>query len=306
MADVLNKGTLFPEELIPTLLNKVKGKSSLAALCKQEPIPFNGYKEFTFNFDKEVDIVAESGAKGKGGVTVTPVTVLPVKFEYGARISDEFKYASEEVKLDYLTAFAEGFAKKLARGIDLAALHGVNPRTGQASTVVGTNNFDSKVTNTVTIGTGTVDDDVESAIAMINATENDVTGMIMAPAFKAALSKLKNTNGEKLYPELAWGSNPGTINGLPVESNSTVSANQSLDRAIVGDFENMFKWGIAKEMPIDIIEYGNPDNDTTLGDLKGHNQIYLRAEAYVGWGILDASAFAIIKEAQEEEEDGGQ
>lgn len=306
MADVLNKGTLFPEELIPTLLNKVKGKSSLAALCKQEPIPFNGYKEFTFNFDKEVDIVAESGAKGKGGVTVTPVTVLPVKFEYGARISDEFKYASEEVKLDYLTAFAEGFAKKLARGIDLAALHGVNPRTGQASTVVGTNNFDSKVTNTVTMGTGTVDDDVESAIAMINATENDVTGMIMAPAFKAALSKLKNTNGEKLYPELAWGSNPGTINGLPVESNSTVSANQSLDRAIVGDFENMFKWGIAKEMPIDIIEYGNPDNDTTLGDLKGHNQIYLRAEAYVGWGILDASAFAIIKEAQEEEEDGGQ
>ena len=306
MADVLNKGTLFPEELIPTLLNKVKGKSSLAALCKQEPIPFNGYKEFTFNFDKEVDIVAESGAKGKGGVTVTPVTVLPVKFEYGARISDEFKYASEEVKLDYLTAFAEGFAKKLARGIDLAALHGVNPRTGQASIVVGTNNFDSKVTNTVTMGTGTVDDDVESAIAMINATENDVTGMIMAPAFKAALSKLKNTNGEKLYPELAWGSNPGTINGLPVESNSTVSANQSLDRAIVGDFENMFKWGIAKEMPIDIIEYGNPDNDTTLGDLKGHNQIYLRAEAYVGWGILDASAFAIIKEAQEEEEDGGQ
>lgn len=299
MADVLNKATLFPEELIPTLLNKVKGKSSLAALCKQEPIPFNGYKEFTFNFDKEVDIVAESGAKGKGGVTVTPVTVIPVKFEYGARISDEFKYASEEVKLDYLTAFAEGFAKKLARGIDLAALHGVNPRTGQASTVVGTNNFDSKVTNTVTMGTGTVDDDVESAIAMINATENDVTGMIMAPAFKAALSKLKNTNGEKLYPELAWGSNPGTINGLPVESNSTVSANQSLDRAIVGDFENMFKWGIAKEMPIDIIEYGNPDNDTTLGDLKGHNQIYLRAEAYVGWAVLDANAFAIIKEAQE-------
>ena len=205
-------------------------------------------------------------------------------------------------------AFAEGFAKKLARGIDLAALHGVNPRTGQASTVVGTNNFDSKVTNTVTMGTGTVDDDVESAIAMINATENDVTGMIMAPAFKAALSKLKNTNGEKLYPELAWGSNPGTINGLPVESNSTVSANQSLDRAIVGDFENMFKWGIAKEMPIDIIEYGNPDNDTTLGDLKGHNQIYLRAEAYVGWAVLDANAFAIIKEAQKEEEegDGGQ
>ena len=299
MADVLNKGTLFPEELIPTLLNKVKGKSSLAALCQSEPIPFNGTKEFTFTFDKEVDIVAESGAKTKGGVTVEPVTVIPVKFEYGARISDEFKYASEEVKLDYLTAFAEGFAKKLARGIDIAAMHGVNPRTGSASSVVGTNHFDSKVTNKVTMGTGTVDENVEAAIDMIAGFENDVTGMAMAPAFKSELAKLKNTNGEKLYPELAWGSNPGTINGLRVDSNSTVSANANKDRAIIGDFENMFKWGIAKEIPIEIIEYGNPDNDETLGDLKGHNQIYLRAEAYVGWGILDGNAFARIEAAEE-------
>ena len=299
MADVLNKGTLFPEELIPTLLNKVKGKSSLAALCQSEPIPFNGTKEFTFTFDKEVDIVAESGAKTKGGVTVEPVTVIPVKFEYGARISDEFKYASEEVKLDYLTAFAEGFAKKLARGIDIAAMHGVNPRTGSASNVVGTNHFDSKVTNKVTMGTGTVDENVEAAIDMIAGFENDVTGMAMAPAFKSELAKLKNTNGEKLYPELAWGSNPGTINGLRVDSNSTVSANANKDRAIIGDFENMFKWGIAKEIPIEIIEYGNPDNDETLGDLKGHNQIYLRAEAYVGWGILDGNAFARIEAAEE-------
>ena len=298
MADVLNKGTLFPEELIPTLLNKVKGKSSLAALCQSEPIPFNGTKEFTFTFDKEVDIVAESGAKTKGGVTVEPVTVIPVKFEYGARISDEFKYASEEVKLDYLTAFAEGFAKKLARGIDIAAMHGVNPRTGSASNVVGTNHFDSKVTNKVTMGTGTVDENVEAAIDMIAGFENDVTGMAMAPAFKSELAKLKNTNGEKLYPELAWGSNPGMINGLRVDSNSTVSANANKDRAIIGDFENMFKWGIAKEIPIEIIEYGNPDNDETLGDLKGHNQIYLRAEAYVGWGILDGNAFARIEAAE--------
>lgn len=41
--------------------------------------------------------------------------------------------------------------------------------------------------------------------------------------------------------------------------------------------------------------YGNPDNDTQLGDLKGHNQVYLRGEAYIGWGILDPSAFAHIK-----------
>ena len=80
------------------------------------------------------------------------------------------------------------------------------------------------------------------------------------------------------------------------DSNSTVSANSSPDKAFVGDFQNAFKWGFAKEMPIEIIEYGNPDNNADLGDLKGHNQVYLRSEAYIGWGILDPAAFAMVKE----------
>ena len=74
-----------------------------------------------------------------------------------------------------------------------------------------------------------------------------------------------------------------------------MSANASLDRALVGDFANYFKWGYAKQIPIEVIQYGNPDNDATLGDLKGHNQIYLRGEMYLGWGILDATAFSFIK-----------
>ena len=47
-----------------------------------------------------------------------------------------------------------------------------------------------------------------------------------------------------------------------------------------------------------MIRYGNPDNDSTLGDLKGHNQVYLRAEMYIGWGILDPNAFAFIKQGE--------
>lgn len=294
MADVLNKGNLFPELLVKEMINQVKGKSSLAALSQQEAIPFNGLKEFTFNFDKEVDIVAESGAKTKGGVTATPVTIIPVKVEYGARVSDEFMYAADEVQMDYLKQFAEGFAKKVARGLDIMAFHGVNPRTGLASAVIGTNHFDSKVDQLVTINTATADEDIESAIALIHANDAEVTGMVMAPAFRSSLAALKNTNGGKLYPELAWGSAPSVINGLQTEVNSTVSANASKDRAIIGDYQGSFKWGYAKEIPLEVIQYGNPDNDATLGDLKGHNQVYLRAEAYIGWGILDGNSFARI------------
>jgi len=296
MADVISKGTLFPEELIPELIQQTVGASALAKLCAAKPIPFNGQKEFTFTLDKEIDVVAENGAKTKGGATVAPVTIVPVKVEYGARVSDEFLYAAEDARLDILTSFAEGFARKVARGLDLMAFHGVNPRTGSASSVIGTNHFDSKVTQTVTIqGEDKPDDNIEAAVALVQGSEREVNGLVLAPVFKSELAKQKTADGAKLYPQLAWGSNPGEINGLRVESNTTMSANSSQDRALVGDFINAFRWGYAKEIPVEVIKYGNPDNDPTLGDLKGHNQVYLRAEAYIGWGILDPSAFAFVK-----------
>lgn len=297
MADVLKKSNLFPETLVSELINQVSGKSSLAVLSKQTPIAFNGQREFTFTFDKEIDVVAESGAKTKGGITATPVTIIPVKVEYGARISDEFKYASEEVKLNYLKAFAEGFAKKLARGFDIMAIHGLNPRTKTpASSIINDNHFDSKVTQVVTMSTETADEAIEKAIGLVQVNDTDVTGLVLAPEFRSELAKLKDKQGARLYPELAWGANPGVINGLATEVNSTVAfGNDQKDRAIVGDFANSFKWGYAKEIPLEVIEYGNPDNDPSLGDLKGHNQIYLRAEAYIGWAVLNPKAFAIVK-----------
>ena len=298
MANVLSKGSLFPAELTNEMFNQVKGKSSLAKLSGQSPIAFNGTTLFTFNFDKEIDIVAENGAKSNGGVTVAPITIVPIKVEYGTRVSDEFKYGNEEVQLQYLTAFAEGFARKVARGIDLMAFHGVNPRTMAASAIIGNNNFASKVTQTVT-RTNNANADVESAIALVQGNEEDVTGMAMAPAFRSALAAQTRQDGTPLFPELGWGAAPGTIKGLPVDVNSTVSVaignpSTNKNQAITGNFRDYFRWGFAKEVPIEVIEYGNPDNDADAGDLKGHNQVYLRGEAYIGWGILNPAAFSRI------------
>lgn len=293
---VLSKSTLFPEELIPGLIQKTSGKSALAQLCAATPIPFNGQKEFTFSLDKEIDLVAENGAKSAGGVTVAPRTIVPLKVEYGARVSDEFMIAGEEYQMDVLRSFSEGFAKKLAKGLDLMAFHGVNPRTGTASDLIGDRHFDKQITNVVTIvDNDSPDDNVEAAIALIENAEKDVTGMVMSPKFKSALAALKTKDGAKMYPELAWGNAPGTINGLRVENTSNLSSGGSLDRALVGDFENGFRWGYAKEIPVEVIQYGNPDNDPVAGDLKGHNQVYIRAEAYLGFAIFDKDAFAFIK-----------
>lgn len=287
-----SKGNLFDTKLVTDLISKVKGTSSLALLSQSTPIPFNGLKEFVFSMDKEVDVVAENGKKTEGGFSLEPVKIVPIKIEYGARVSDEFLYASEEEKINYLTAFNDGFAKKVARGIDIMAMHGYNPRTKSASDVIGTNHFDSKVTQKVTYAAAKADENIEEAIKLVDDNDYDVTGMALSKDMGAALSKIK-VNGVSQYPEFRFGGNPGVFAGYKADVNRTVNFGDSKDHMIVGDFANMFKWGYAKEIPLEIIKYGDPDNSGK--DLKGYNQVYIRAEAYIGWGILDPKAFARVE-----------
>lgn len=299
MANTISKGTLFPEILENEMFNLVRGKSSLARMGQATPIPFTGARVFTFNFDNEVNLVAENGAKANGGGAVAPVSMIPVKVEYGMRVSDEFRYAADEARIGYLRAFAEGFANKLARGLDIMAMHGMNPRTGTVATSLGSNYFDALVNQTVNFTAATANDNVTAAVNLVKGNEHEVTGMAMAPAMETALAAIKKgtSSNEPLFPEMAWGATPETINGLRVDTNSTVSFGGSNDRAILGNFRDYFRWGYARGIEIEVIEYGNPDNDATAGDLKGHNQVYLRGEAYVGWGILVPAAFARVVNA---------
>lgn len=288
----MKKGELFAPEIVTDLFNKVAGKSTLAKLSGTMPIAFNGAEIFTFSMDDEVNIVAENGVKPAGSISLAPIKVVPLKIEYGARVTDEFMYATEEKQLNVLKAFNEGYAKKVARAIDIMAMHGVNPRTKEKSALIGTNSFDTNTDiNKIVYDEANIEDNIEEAIAVVSEAY-DVTGMAMSKTFSSTLAKLK-VNGVKQYPELAWGANPGTVNGLAVDVNSTVSFNNSYDKAIVGDFANAFKWGYAKEIPLEIIPYGDPDQSGK--DLKANGQIYLRCETYIGWGILDPKAFSRIE-----------
>lgn len=295
----LSKSNLFDPVLVTQLIDRVKGRSALAALCDQEPVPFNGQKEFVFTMGSEANLVAENAAKSAGTIGLSPVIINPVKIEYGARVSDEFMYAAEEARIDILRSFSDGFAKKAARALDIMAIHGMNPRTAQVSSLLTGKYFDGGV-SAVYEGTGTLTDAntlVESAVGTVGANDYDVTGVAMAPAFRTKLAQLTlgSNNQQPRFPELGWGAAPGTINGLPVQVNSTVAFGSSTDLAIVGDFQNAFKWGYSKEIPLKVIEYGCPDNDSEAGDLQGHNQVYLRCELYLGWGILDKNAFCLIR-----------
>ena len=289
MAELM-KGDLFAPELVKELFNKVAGHSTLAKLGANMPISFVGNEIFTFNMEDEVNIVAEGAKKSAGSMSAEPVKIAPIKVEYGARVTDEFLYASEEKQLEILKAFNEGYAKKVARALDIMAMHGVNPRTGEASDLIGNKCFDKVGSAKVEYDAVNIEANIEAAIAAVGE-RYDVTGMAMAKNFSQTLASL-TVNGVKQYPELGWGANPKSVKGLPTDVNSTVSFGGSKDMAIVGDFANAFKWGYAKQIPLEVIKYGDPDQSGK--DLKAYNQVYLRSETYIGWGILDKDAFVRI------------
>lgn len=297
MSKTTTSSTLFKPELVTEMFNKVKGHSSLAKLSGAKPMPFAGIDTFIFSMDGEASIVGEGGNKPAGEASFEPVIIKPIKFVYQHRVTDEFVHLSEEKQLPYLEAFSDGFAKKIARALDIAAIHGVNPYDGENSETVGNNCFDKVVTLKTAFTAQFADDNIDAAVSLIQGANGDVSGIAMSPAFGAALGSMKAADSRlPIYPEFRFGANPASFGGMASDVNNTVSFGSSPDRAIIGDFANAFKWGYSGNIPLEIIEYGDPDGQ---GDLKRTNQIVLRSEAYIGWGILDKNSFAIIVEGGE-------
>lgn len=289
-------GTNFPPELVAEMFNAVHGHSALARLSAEKPIPFNGETVFTFSADGEASVVGEGANKPAGDASVTPKTIRPIKFVYQHRVSNEFIYNAES-RINYLRTFADGFSRKIARGLDIAAFHGINPADLADLTFKATNSFDGLVTgNVVTYAAANVDSNIDAAIQQVHADGFDVTGVAMSPAAGAAMAAIK-VNGVVQYPEFRFGGSPENFYGMGLDINGTVAVTgtatgSDTDHVIVGDFENAFRWGYAKNIPLEVIEYGDPDGQ---GDLKRSNEVVLRAEAFIGWGILDANAFARVK-----------
>ena len=283
----INKGSLFPAQVEKDIFSYVTGHSSLAKLSAQEPLPFVGKDIFLFNFANDVSIVGESAQKPVGDGGVETVAMQPVKVVYGMRVSNEFMYAAEEYQMSIMQAFADGFAKKLGSALDKMAILGVNPADGSASSIIGDNCFDKKVENTVVYDAASADTNIDAAVALVEANEYACNGAVISPTMRGALAAL-TADGARKYPEFAFGGCPNTLGAMSLDSNAALGTDVY---ALVGDFADCFRWGIAKELPLDVIEYGDPDGN---GDLKRYNQVYLRSEAFIGWAIMNPYAFAFV------------
>lgn len=292
----LKTGTLFKPELVKELFSKVQGKSVLANLSAQTPIPFAGTEQMVFNLEGNAQIVGEGEQKLAGEAKVISKVITPLKFVYQARITDEFLRASEEKQLQFLDTFTDGFSKKIAQAFDIAAIHGLEPKGMTDASFRAKNSFDGLVTNNITTYDGDhIDENIDAAVQQIVAKGGEVTGIALSPTAGQALSKIK-VQGVVQYPEFRFGQNPDSFYGMKsdISKNLTVTGGTAeQDHVIVGDFANRFKWGYADNIPLEIIQYGDPDGAGR--DLKQYNEICLRSEAYIGWGILDEDSFARVK-----------
>ena len=294
-------------ELPGTMLGIVRDKAIdsgvLPQLSPEKPTIFGPVKGATFTGVPRAKIVGESEEKPAGEKpTITPWKAEPLKIVTQIRVSDEFMWADSDYRLGVMSdLIAPALGASIGRAVDLIAFHGINPATGAASDKVAKHL--SQATSAVT-SAGAPTKELNEAVGLLAGTGIAVpNGIAMDAAYNYSLATEvypagHSLAGQPMYPQMGF-AGMDNWRGLKIGQSSTVSGAPEISaasniKAIVGDFSEV-KWGFQRNFPMELIEYGDPDN--TDRDLKGHNEVLLRVEAvlYVAIGSLDK--FALVKSA---------
>lgn len=294
---------LLPRQIGEGMISQTLATSTLAKLSGASPMMFGNVDYFTFNTPPRAEFVEEGAEKSSTTGAFGSVTAAPHKAQVTMRFNEEVLWADEDYQLRVLDTLAQAGATALSRALDLGAYHRINPLTGQP--ITSWTEYIAGSTNTVTLGSNVEPDDaLDAAISTLVDGKDSfpVTGAAFDPRFSRSLATLKIKAGDqptsqRRYPELGFGNNIESFMGLPVAMGSTVSAapeaTDTKVRAIVGDFTNGVRWGVQRDIPLELIKFGDPDGQ---GDLKRKNQVALRLEVVYGWWV-DPTKFAIVKAA---------
>jgi hypothetical protein len=290
----------LPTQIVDGIVEKTKTASTIAALSNREPMRFGDVSIVTFDDDLTAEFVEQSVAKSEDSATPDSVVAVPHKAVVNFRTSDEFKIADEDYQLGILDKFEEKCARALGRGLDLGAYYRLNPRTN--TEIVAWTNYLDTTTNRVEIGASPAADLLlEQAAGLVIGDGYSPTGVALDPAFSWTLATARYADGRKKYPELGFGVDVSSIEGLRASVSSTVSGKpvdghvaDNKNRAIVGNFDQGIRWGVQKTFPFRMLEWGDPDN--TGRDLAGHNEVLFRAEVIFAWYVF-VDQFAVIEDA---------
>lgn len=269
----------------------------LSRLAPQDPqIKVGSTDHFTFTATPKAELVGESAAKNSQASVPSKVTAKTYKVQVTYRFSQELLWADEDYQTGVVDALVGNVAIALSRALDLIAIHGINPVTGTVAASV--TEYFTRSGNGVgrAVATANPQADLEEAALDIQTGGYIATGIAFDPVFAGQLSRVKDSTNRPLYPELGLGFGFENFQGLQAAASDTVSGRQELGaanaqvKALVGDF-NAFQWGVAREVPLELIEFGDPDGN---GDLKRTNEVAIRAESVLGYAIFDPTAFSLI------------
>lgn len=285
----------LPRNIADGIVGKVQTGSVVAALSGAEPQRFGDTDIITFNDRPRAEFVEEGGEKSSTTGSFGVVTAVPHKAQVTMRFNQEVQWADEDYQLQVLSTLANAGALALSRALDLGLLYRINPLSGAVITA-WTNYLNSTTKRVSLADASAIDDYVDDAVGLVVDDDWAVNGIAFAPKFAHSLARLKDSDGRKKYPELGFGTNVSSFATLPASVSSTVSgtpeaATPTNVDAIVGDFQNGIRWGIQRDLPLELIQYGDPDGQ---GDLKRKNQIALRLEIAYGWYVF-ADQFAVIE-----------
>ena len=301
MAVLATSNITLPVNMARGMFQKSVTGSAVAALSGAEPQEFGAVTHMTLTGNPRAQLVGEGAAKSSTSTTFGSKVVTPHKFQVTQRFNQEVKWADDAYQLGVLQALADGSSLALSRALDLGVFHGINPLAGTAAASIVVGDRIGTTTNSVEITTATLttpDLVIEQAAGLVIADGYLPNGIAFDPRYSWTIATSRYTDGRKKYPELGFGTNVTSFEGLPAYSSSTVSGlpEASADtniKAIVGQWD-LLRWGVQVNVPVEMIEYGDPDGQ---GDLKSLNQIALRSEIVYGWGVMDLDGFATVKDA---------
>lgn len=301
MAVLATTGITLPKNIANGMFSKAQTGSAVAALSGAEPQQFGEVTHMTLTGRPRAELVGEGADKGDTNATFGTKVVTPHKFQVTMRFNEEVQWADEDYQLGVLDTLATEGGAALARALDLGVFHGINPRAGTAAASIVVGDRIGTTTNSVEITTATLttpDLVIEQAAGLVIADGYIPNGIAFDPTYSWSVATARYSDGRKKYPELGFGANITSFEGLPAYSSSTVSglpeasANSNI-KAIVGQWD-LLRWGVQRRIPVELIRFGDPDG---LGDLKRKNQIALRLEVVYGWGVMDLDGFATVKDA---------
>lgn len=284
----------LPRSIADGLVKDTQTGSTVAALSAREPMRFGNVDIITFNGLPRAEFVGEGDQKSSTGGSFDAVTAKPRKAQVTMRFNQEVKWADEDHQLGVLAELAAAGGEALARALDLGLYHRLNPLTGTA--ISGWDNYLNATTKRIETGEGP-ELEIEKAVGLLVTTQKAVNGIALDPSYAWALATDRYTNdGRKKFPELGLGVDISAFNGIRASVSNTVSGRPESDtdlrtRAIVGDFNSGIRWGVQRDIPVELIEHGDPDGQ---GDLKRKNQIALRLEIVYGWYVF-TDRFSVVE-----------